>query len=165
VAGLTAVHTEQVPKAERARRPFWLHQAAEYLVGVSLIAQGLQAAEPWVPGLAGGLIVVNTAVVRGPLSAFSLVGRRVHRVLDVVLIAGLVVGAFLPGVDTSMRFVLAAFAVVLGFVARYTRYETRQERRGRASNLADTPGDRAEEVGRRAGRLAGEGVKAWRARR
>jgi len=163
------VHTEQVPKAERARRPFWLHQAAEYLVGVSLIAQGLQAAEPWVPGLAGGLIVVNTAVVRGPLSAFSFLGRRVHRVLDVVLIAGLVVGALLPGVDTSMRFVLAAFAVVLGFVARYTRYETRQERaaqrRGRASNLADTPGDRAEEVGRRAGRLAGEGVKAWRARR
>ena len=163
------MHTEQVPKAERARRPFWLHQAAEYLVGVSLIAQGLQAAEPWVPGLAGGLIVVNTAVVRGPLSAFSIVGRRVHRVLDVVLIAGLAVGAFLPGVDTPMRFVLAAFAVVLGFVARYTRYETRHERavqrRGRASDVADTPGDRAEEVGRRAGRLAGEGVKAWRARR
>lgn len=163
-------HTEAVSTRDRARRPFWLHQAAEYVVGVSLIAQGLQAAEPLIPGAAGALIVVNAAVAKGPLSAFALVGRRLHRLLDVVVIAILVIAAATPWVETAMRFVLVGFAVVLGFVARYTRYDTRggtssARVRGEASSLAATPGDRAEEFGRQAGRLAGRGVKAWRARR
>jgi hypothetical protein len=162
-------HTDAVSSPQRARRPFWLHQAAEYVVGVALIAQGLQAAEPLVPGAAGALIVVNAAVAKGPLSAFSVVGRRLHRILDVVLIAVLVAAAVTPWVETAMRFVLVAFAVVLGFVARYTRYETRAEasatRRLHAREAGGTAGDRAEDLGRQAGRLAGRGVKAWRARR
>ena len=162
-------HTGRVSPRERARRPFWLHQAAEYVVGVALIAQGLQAAEPLVPGAAGALIVVNAAIAKGPLSAFALVGRRLHRMLDMVLIAVLVAAAATPWVETAMRFVLVAFAVVLGFVARYTRYETRAQasaaRRQQAREHPGTVGDRAEEFGRQAGRLAGRGVKAWRARR
>jgi hypothetical protein len=146
-----------------------LHQAAEYVVGVALIAQGLQAAEPLVPGAAGALIVVNAAVAKGPLSAFALVGRRLHRVLDVGLIALLAAAAVTPWVETAMRFVLVAFAIVLGFVARYTRYETRADLaatgRLQARDPGMTAGDRAEDLGRQAGRLAGRGVKAWRARR
>ena len=60
---------------ERVRRPFWLHQAAEYLIGLVLVAQGLQSPTPLVPTLAGGVVIVNAAVVEGPLGAFRLVPR------------------------------------------------------------------------------------------
>lgn len=160
-------HTEVVATADRVQRPFWLHQAAEYVVGLALIAQGLQAAEPWLPGMAGAVIVINAAIARGPLGAFAMVGRRLHRVFDVIIIVGLAGAGLLPGVDVAMRFVLIGFAVVLGFVARYTRYDHRAPRGRQRSTTpgGDTPGDRAEDLGRRAGRLAGEGVKAWRSRR
>lgn len=157
---------------DRARRPFWLHQAAEYVVGVALISQGLQAAEPWMPGVAGAVVLVNAAIAKGPLGAFALVGRRTHRVLDVVIIIGLALAAVAPGVETAMRFVLGAFAVVLGFVARYTRYDSRADAGRRSTRRATgamgevgTPGDRAEDLGRRAGRVAGQGMRAWRDRR
>lgn len=158
-------HTDDVATADRVQRPFWLHQAAEYVVGLALIAQGLQAAEPWLPGVAGAVIVLNTAISRGPLGAFALVGRRLHRVFDVIIIVGLALAALLPGVELAMRIVLVGFALVLGFVARYTRYDHRAGGKGSKTPKIDAPGDRAEEMGRRAGRLAGEGVKAWRSRR
>lgn len=135
-------------------------------MGVALIAQSLQAGEPWVPGVAGAVIVVNTAIAKGPLGAFALVGRRTHRVLDVVIIVGLGAAAVAPGVELSMRLILGSFAVVLGFVARYTRYDSRPSVRARFTESADaTSGDRAEELGRRWGRVAGQGVKAWKQRR
>ena len=55
--------------AERAMRPFWIHQLAEYLIGVALVAQGLQEKDPLVPAVAGVLVIVNASVVRGPLGA------------------------------------------------------------------------------------------------
>jgi hypothetical protein len=166
-------HTDKVGTADRVQRPFWLHQAAEYVVGLALIAQGLQAAEPWLPGAAGAVIVVNAAIARGPLGAFAFVGRRLHRLFDVIIIVGLLGAAILPGVELAMRLVLGGFAVVLGFVARYTRYDHRAAgsagaspgRRRTDASDGETSGDRAEDFGRRAGRLAGEGVKAWRSRR
>ena len=45
------------------KRPFWLHQLAEYIVGGALLATGLQSSEPIVPVIVGLLIIVNTAVV------------------------------------------------------------------------------------------------------
>ena len=30
-------------------RPFWIHQFAEYLIGIALVSQGLQDTEPLVP--------------------------------------------------------------------------------------------------------------------
>jgi hypothetical protein len=156
-----------VAPADRAQRPFWLHQAAEYVVGVALIAQGLQAAEPWVPGAAGAVILVNTAIAKGPLGAFALVGRRLHRWIDLVIIVGLVIAAIAaPSLDLAMRLILGSFAVVLGFVARYTRYDHRgQTPQMRAGLDGASQGDRAEEFGRRAGRVAGQGMRAWRDRR
>ena len=46
-------------------RPFWLHQAAEYLIGLVLVAVGLQSLEPLWPTLAGGLVILNAAVSTG----------------------------------------------------------------------------------------------------
>ena len=50
-------------------RPFWVHQLAEYLIGISLVAQGMQDIEPLVPSLAGALVMVNAARVVGPAVA------------------------------------------------------------------------------------------------
>ena len=36
--------------SDRARRPFWIHQIAEYGVGLALVSLGLQAPDPLVPG-------------------------------------------------------------------------------------------------------------------
>ena len=58
-----------MPNSDKPKRPFWLHQAAEYLLGAVLIAQGLQSPTPAVPAVAGGLIMANAAIVRGPLAA------------------------------------------------------------------------------------------------
>jgi hypothetical protein len=38
---------------ERAMRPFWIHQLAEYMIGIALVSQGLQDTEPLLPSLAG----------------------------------------------------------------------------------------------------------------
>lgn len=155
--------TGMVKSSPRPHRPFWLHQVAEYVVGLALIAQGLQSADPFMPAAAGAAIVINTAIARGPLSAFSLVPLGVHRIMDLILVAALVVLALVPGVDAAMRLIFVAFAIVLIVVMRTTRYD---RHRRRESDLAGgTRGDRAEDLGRRAGRVAGQGVKAWRSRR
>ena len=78
------------PRDDRVLRPFWLHQAAEYLIGLVLVAQGLQSLDPVVPTLAGGLVILNAAVVDGPLGAFRLFSRRAHRIVDLVVIGVLV---------------------------------------------------------------------------
>jgi len=78
-------------------------------LGVILIAQGLQGTTPAVPALAGGLVVLNAAIVEGPLGAFRAVNRRQHRVLDVILITTLLVVAVLPmlNIDASSRVLIA----------------------------------------------------------
>ena len=42
---------------ERAMRPFWIHQAAEYLIGIAVVATAIQDPEPVVPSV--GLIAVT----------------------------------------------------------------------------------------------------------
>ena len=140
-------------------RPFWLHQVAEYLIGLALVAMGLQSPDPLVPTVAGGLIVVNAAMVDGPLGAFRAVSRRTHRTLDLVLIIGLVVAAVLPwGVDNASRLMMLIVAAVLAVVwwnSAFTRREPADPAR---------PVDRTEVIGRSAGRLAGQAAKAIRDR-
>ena len=115
---------------ERAMRPFWIHQAAEYLIGLVLVAMGLQSLDPFVPTLAGGLVILNAAVVDGPLGAFRLFSRRAHRVADLVVIAVLAVLAVLPWIDleNSNRILLAVCAVILGFVWWNSAFERRPAR-------------------------------------
>src|SRR5688572_15720642 len=97
-----------------ARRPFWLHQGAEYLLGLVLAAQGLQGPTPMIPALAGALIIINAALVDGPLGAFRAVSRRQHRWCDVVVILALVITAALPflEIDNTSRVLMIAIAVI-----------------------------------------------------
>lgn len=150
--------------SDRARRPFWLHQLVEYIIGLILVAQGLQGPEPLVPAVVGGVVLLNAAVAIGPLGAFRLVGRRLHRVLDLVAIGVVVAAAVQPWVDVDVgtRAIMIAIAVVYGFVWFYSDFAEKQARQKR--RVAAT-GDRGEDLGRTAGRLAGNAVTAWRRRK
>ena len=50
------------------KRPFWMHQIAEYIIAVVFIAQGLQARTPGVPAVLGGLVLLNAASAKAPAS-------------------------------------------------------------------------------------------------
>ena len=140
-------------------RPFWLHQVAEYLIGLALVAMGLQSPDPVVPTVAGGLIVINAAMVDGPLGAFRAVSRRTHRTIDLFLIIGLVVAAVLPWpVDNASRLIMVVVAAVLAVVWWNSAFTPR------APADPSRPVDRTEVIGRSAGRLAGQAAKAIRDR-
>ena len=47
--------------SDRAMRPFWLHQLVEYMIGLILVATGLQGPEPLVPAVVGGVVLLNAA--------------------------------------------------------------------------------------------------------
>lgn len=144
---------------DRLKRPFWMHQIVEYVLGMVLVAQGLQSPTPAVPAAMGGLVVVNAAIAQGPASAFRLVGRSLHRLLDVIVIAVLVVAAVQPMVDVDLaaRLLTAGIAVVLAFVWWQSSFAERARR-----EPVSMDGGRGSEVGRMAGRIVGDGVNAVR---
>jgi hypothetical protein len=154
-------------RTDRVLRPFWLHQAAEYLVGLVIVAMALQTPDPTVTVLAGALVLLNAALVDGPLGAWRLFDRRAHRIADLVVIGALLLGAVLPGlnVDATGRAILAVAAVVLAVVWWNSAFESRATRRRAAAERATAPkADRSEAIGRGAGRLAGNVAKAIRDR-
>ena len=149
-----------VTRHDRVLRPFWLHQTAEYLVGLVLVAQGLQSPTPVVPALAGGLVLVNTACVNGPVSAFHWFSRRTHRKFDVIVIAVIVFLAAMPflDIDNTTRIVMVVTAVILGVVWWNSSFAPPVPRQ------RDELVDRSEAIGRGAGRVAGNIARAVRDR-
>jgi hypothetical protein len=139
---------------ERAMRPFWIHQFAEYLIGIALVSQGLQDTEPLIPTLAGAVVVVNAAIVTGPLGAFRVIGRSLHRWLDVGVMAAIAVAALQPwvAVASAGRATMLVVLLPLGFLWFYTDWAERVRRKDRR---AASTGPTGEQVGKTAGRLAG----------
>ena len=90
---------------ERAMRPFWLHQAAEYLIGIAVVATAIQDPKPVVPSIVGVLVILNAAIVRGPLGAFKWFGRRVHRWIDLFLMIVILLVVFQPFAESGEHFV------------------------------------------------------------
>jgi hypothetical protein len=136
-----------------------MHQIVEYLLGGALVAQGLQSPEPVAPALAGLLVLANAATVRGAaLSAFQVVSRRMHRVLDLVVIAAVAVLAVQSwiDVDDGLRLVMLGIAAVLGFVWWRSSFAER----ARPSVATGAIDDRGVRMGRAAGRLVGDGINA-----
>jgi hypothetical protein len=135
-----------------------MHQAVEYVLGGVLIAQGLQSPAPVAPSVAGLLVLANACTVRdGALSAFRLVSRAAHRIIDVVVIAAVVLLAVQPWieVDSGARMVMIALAGVMGFVWWQSSFAEKQRREAMIAE-----GGRSTEIGRRAGRLVGDGINA-----
>lgn len=138
------------------KRPFWLHQFAEYVIGAALVGSGLQSPTPEVPAVLGGLVILNAAVVDAPLGAFRLAGRRVHRILDIVLVVLGLAATSLPGLDLGTRITQLCCLIVLAMVVMNTNYSSATPKKRVHSEDADSNvRDRPEEIGRRAGRVAG----------
>jgi uncharacterized membrane protein YhaH (DUF805 family) len=145
----------------KPKRPFWMHQLAEYVLGAVLIAQGLQSPTPLMPAVAGGLFLANAAMARGPLAAFRGVSRSLHRVFDVVVIVAVIGLAAQPwaSIEGSTRVIMVAIAAVMGFLSWQTNYVERVKSPRPRITAAD---GRGAEVGRLAGRMLGDGVNAAR---
>jgi len=148
---------------ERARRPFWIHQLVEYLVGLALISASVQLPEPTLPAVMGLVVLFNAAIARGPVGAFRLVGRKLHRVLDQLVVVLLLVAAAQPwfSVDASGRLLIFAIAVIMAVVSFYTDYAERPTRKERRAARARPE---SEDLGKQAGRAVGQGVntvKRW----
>jgi uncharacterized membrane protein YhaH (DUF805 family) len=161
-----------------AKRPFWMHQLVEYILGGGLVAIGTQSLTPIVPSALGAVMLVYAACTKSPVAAFRLLSRRVHRYVDPLLIALLVFGAVQPWIDVD-----AASQVAIGGVAfvylvvwiqsSYAERTPRSERAAARPATTATAGsvgtgaesataDRSTEMGRSMGRLVGRGYAAAR---
>jgi hypothetical protein len=133
-----------------------------------IVVMGLQTLKPAVPVLAGGIVLLNAALVDGPLGAFRLFSRRAHRIVDLGVIAVLVLGAAIPvlGEDATARAVMAAGAVILAVVWWNSAFESRSSKRKAAQATSSQPAkvDRSQAIGRSAGRMAGVVAKTIRDR-
>ena len=136
-------------------RPFWMHQVVEYIIGVVFVSAGFGSLTPAVPAVLGAVVIINAAVATGPAGAFRLVPRRVHRILDLVVIGLVAAAAVQPwiDVDANARILVALLGVVLAFVWWNTDFATKGERKARRRQTSRPD---AEEVGRSAGRSAAE---------
>ncbi|MFT3851465.1 MAG: hypothetical protein QM733_01780 [Ilumatobacteraceae bacterium] len=166
-----------------AKRPFWLHQFAEYLLGLALVAVGVQSPTPLVPCVVAGVIIVHAAVTKAPLAAFQVIDRRLHRVIDVGIIAFEVVAALQPwvSIEGSTRMIMLAIAFVHTFIwwqssfiekvkrkalapdpAAVTSETTAPATPGATPRPAAAPTGRSADIGRTAGRIVGSGVNTVR---
>ena len=162
--------------ADAGKRPFWMHQLVEYILGGALVASGLQSPQPLVPSVLGGIVLLHAAVTRGALAAFRLIDRKLHRLIDPVVIGLEVFAAVQPwiSVDNGSRFIIGGIAAV-HFVVWLGSSFTEKAKKPKAAATSGTgstsggaaasaalPGDRSADFGRSAGRMVGNGVKAVR---
>ena len=145
-----------------AKRPFWMHQLVEYILGGALVASGLQSSTPLVPAVLGGIVMVHSAITIGPLGAFRVIRRRMHRVIDPVVLAAEFAAGVQPWInlESGTRIIIVGIAFVHLFVWWQTSYAERVK-----SAKVSAEGGRSNEVGRIAGRLVGNGVNAVRRQR
>ena len=146
------------------KRPFWMHQLVEYILGGLLVASGLQSHTPIVPSVLGFAILLNAASTKGAFSAFTVIDRRVHAVIDPFIIGLCFIAALQPFISIAnpTRMVIVAIALVHLVVWAGSSFAERKKREKRAK-LAPT-GDKTVDVGRNAGRAMGDGVntvKRW----
>jgi hypothetical protein len=139
--------------AASGKRSFWLHQLAEYIVGGAMLASGLQSPKPLIPAIVGSLILLNTAIVDAPFGAFRLVGRRLHRILDYIVLGIATVACAAPGMDVATRLVQILIVIVLAVVILRTNYSAPAPK-GKQP-VSAVPDGRADEIGRLAGHTAG----------
>ena len=135
-------------------RPFWIHQAVEYLIGMALVAQAIQDPDPVIPALVGMLVILNAAIVRGPLGAFKWFGRAAHKWIDLGLMIVIALVAIQPfaEVPVSGRAIMLVILVPFAFLWFYTDWAERPSRKERREATAGPTG---EKIGRSAGRIAG----------
>lgn len=149
------------------KRPFWMHQIVEYILGICLVASGTQSPTPVVPSVLGGVVLLYAASTRSAVAAFRLLPRRLHRVGDPTLVGVILIGALQPWieVDLGTRFIIGGVAVVYLVVWWQSSYTERVPRSARVAQSTDgdaSTAGTATEVGRRLGRVVAGGISAAR---
>ena len=150
--------------AEPGKRPFWMHQLVEYILGGAMVATGLQSPSPLVPSVAGGVLLLYAACTKGAVSAFRVFDRRWHKVLDPVLALAVMGAAVQPWVSVrnDTRVVMVGIAAVHLVVWWGSSFTERTRVAARAAAQTAAPGDRSTEIGKKAGRAVGSGVNMVR---
>ena len=106
-------------------RGFLLHQIVEYAIAILLIVMSAQISEPLVPVLFGIALLLNVAVADGAMSAFKLLSRRMHRLIDWLIIIGCLISAVISDVGTTGRLALVGVGLVLAVVSLGTNFAKR----------------------------------------
>ena len=103
-------------------RGFWMHQLVEYGIAGGLIMMSAQSATPLAPASMGIAILINAAVVDGPMSAFKWCSRRVHKILDWLIIVAALLASIVLDLDAQGRLVLLAVGLVMAVVVLGTNF-------------------------------------------
>jgi hypothetical protein len=107
------------------KRGFWLHQTVEYLIAAALILMSAQSEYPIVTSAFGIALLINVTITDGPLSAYKIISRQVHRIIDWLHVVALIVGAIALEIDQSTRRTLFGVAIALVVIALTTNYTKR----------------------------------------
>jgi hypothetical protein len=90
---------------------FWIHQLVELLLGILLMVQGARTGEHTaVLVTLGGLLLLLALCSDGALGAWPWIGRRLHRVLDLVAVAILALSPLVLGLDHLLPIVIVEVA-------------------------------------------------------
>ena len=103
-------------------RGFWLHQIVEYLITAALILMSAQSRHPFVLAAYGIALLINVTVVDGPFSAYKIISRGVHRIIDWLFVVALFAGAFLFDIDQSTSTTLFGVGLAIVVIALTTNY-------------------------------------------
>jgi hypothetical protein len=143
--------------------PFGFHQGLEYLVGILLALTAIHLPSPAAgAGLIAAVVVVVLPLVSdGPLGGFRLLGRDLHRVLDVVLALALAASpAYLGWGDTTTVVVAEVLAVIYAVLTVRTSYAARPRRAPGTTGPPPVVADTLRAAGRTVGKAGRQGPRA-----
>jgi hypothetical protein len=122
----------------------------------------MQSQRPVVVGTAGIALLLVAASGDGPLRAFGHFSRGFHRTLDLSMVVGLFAASLVFWSDLGLVGVFVLFGTALALLVLVVQTDYREKVPRPARTAAPIS---SEDVGRRAGRMVGNGVRAWRDRR
>jgi hypothetical protein len=151
---------------------FWIHQLVELLLGILLMVQGARTGEHTaVLVTLGGLLLLLALCSDGALGAWPWIGRRLHRVLDLVVVAVLALSPLVLGLDHVLPIVFVEVAAgAMLWLALRTEWRAPVRRRARRPSAVapKTPGTAggsaapdpwARKLGRAAGQARDDGPR------
>jgi pyruvate/2-oxoglutarate dehydrogenase complex dihydrolipoamide acyltransferase (E2) component len=118
--------------------PFWAHQLAEMLLGGLLLVEGARTGEHTavLVGM-GSLLLLLALMSDGALGAWPWIGRRLHRVLDLVAAAALAVSPLVLSLDAVLPVVILEVAALgMLWLALRTNWTVRARRSARTRPAA-----------------------------
>jgi len=106
----------------------WVFQLLEYAVALMLASYASRAADPIVPALVAGAVLLNAALFDGPLSAFRVFNTATHRALGIFLGLCSIAIAFIGNQDITNRATLILTGVAEVFISVRFGYGIRTTR-------------------------------------